>query len=37
LNAEHLPLAEVSADALTTLVRTRLPLRHPSGHEEGAA
>ncbi|HSI25965.1 MAG TPA: VWA domain-containing protein [Aeromicrobium sp.] len=37
LNAEHLPLAEVSADALATLVRSRLPLRHSSGHEAGAA
>ena len=33
LSAEHIPLAEVSADALTTLVRTRLPL----GRAEGAA
>ena len=33
LNAEHVPLAEVSAGALATLVRTRLPHRH----EEGAA
>jgi magnesium chelatase subunit D len=37
LNAEHLPLAEVSADALATIVRSRLPLRPSSGHEEGAA